>query len=819
MDPTNSNEETSTTGADQERPSCQGCRRRKLKCSRESPTCSQCNRLESPCIYDTKRSKPGLKTGAVEGLSRRIEVLEDTLREVQARGSGSSGGGNQPSSPENGRLDGVVNLLSTVCLELCKFNSRNTRATNDSTSERIYQHSPGSERDGSLDSPVTHQPRKRRRVDTCGNPNIELQLPLEDLEATSSLPAPDVLEEIVDTYFERVHPWIPIIHETRFRRRMHDPDQRGSLVVILHAILVAAIRFKCSSSSTASQVDAESRARRSRSIVVLTAMDSLSVENLQALIIIAFDDIGNGNTSRAWSIVGSLTRTVEYLRLSVEDEDHDTQRLLKPLLSLPPSRKWVEEEERRRVFWNIFNLDRFCSVATGWNTSLTADDVHRRLPADGGLWHREEQVTTPFFGIWDRSEARIGNSIAFLPAQYSSIPKSPESPTESPAQYGSPQLASPGTTQPDMSTVGAFAYCVEATESLSRVTTFFLQQKINFHDRREVSSWLTRFKELDLRLVHWKMFLPQKWRDSNISRQPTLVNMDPNLTLAHVTHNTSMILLHQRIGYPPAEWANIVRLPSVCSAETCQNAAIEIQNMTAKYLDNTHIIHPVSNQFVFCVFVAARVLLVHWRYYNTELTQELWYLVDSLEEMARRWRGSTSLASLQNRCLASTYADHLRDLHRRCLAAPNFNVDVLGYSTVISNHHAPSSTGSVVSHRSPLAQQHQQYPRNSPQNTPRPSFPQEVNTGISHSATQWTHTDDFVAPQHANAQLDQAIRNYPVNGHNQADELSNISYLLLDQQFMDMDRVISLDDMMFTNTMASMNAGTEGQLSGVNGQM
>lgn len=55
--------------------------------------------------------------------------------------------------------------------------------------------------------------------------------------------------------------------------------------------------------------------------------------------------------------------------------------------------------------------------------------------------------------------------------------------------------------QPDMSTVGAFAYCIEATESLSRVTTFFLQQKINFHDRREVSSWLTRFKELDLRLV------------------------------------------------------------------------------------------------------------------------------------------------------------------------------------------------------------------------------------------------------------------------------------------------------------------------------
>jgi hypothetical protein len=41
-----------------------------------------------------------------------------------------------------------------------------------------------------------------------------------------------------------------------------------------------------------------------------------------------------------------------------------------------------------------------------------------------------------------------------------------------------------------------------------------------------------------------------------------------------------------------------------------------------------------------------------------------------------------------------------------------------------------------------------------------------------------------------------------------ADELSTISYLLLDQRFMDMDRVISLDDMIFSTNMARMN-GTE----------
>lgn len=54
-----------------------------------------------------------------------------------------------------------------------------------------------------------------------------------------------------------------------------------------------------------------------------------------------------------------------------------------------------------------------------------------------------------------------------------------------------------------MSTVGAYAYCIEATESLSRITSYFLRQEIDFTDRTQVSDWLTRFKELDLRLVQY----------------------------------------------------------------------------------------------------------------------------------------------------------------------------------------------------------------------------------------------------------------------------------------------------------------------------
>lgn len=109
-------------------------------------------------------------------------------------------------------------------------------------------------------------------------------------------------------------------------------------------------------------------------------------------------------------------------------------------------------------------------------------------------------------------------------------------------------------------------------------------------------------------LDSWKMFLPQQWKDSGISRKEMPGVMDPNMTVAHTTHNTSMILLHQRIAYPEPELSGI-KLPSAYSAETCQGAASETANMVKKYLDNSPVDTLVSPQMSFCCFVSGKVLL------------------------------------------------------------------------------------------------------------------------------------------------------------------------------------------------------------------
>lgn len=145
-----------------------------------------------------------------------------------------------------------------------------------------------------LSSPndVQHQPRKRRRVDSCGNPNIELVSQLNELGSTSSqLPPAELLEEVINAYFILVQPWIPILHETRFRGRFYSHEQLPCLTVLLHAIVVAAIRFVDTENGKMSEKELETWTSRSRSIVLLSAMDGMSVENLQALSIIAFTDV------------------------------------------------------------------------------------------------------------------------------------------------------------------------------------------------------------------------------------------------------------------------------------------------------------------------------------------------------------------------------------------------------------------------------------------------------------------------------------------------------------------------------------------------
>ncbi|KAJ5125795.1 hypothetical protein N7448_005109 [Penicillium atrosanguineum] len=475
-----------------------------------------------------------------------------------------------------------------------------------------------------------------------------------------------------------------------FRSRLRDPNERPKLVVVLHAMMVCALRYVANERLATDWLETYPDAsQRSRELVILSGMDGLSVENLQALVIVTFVHIGDGEANKAWPLIGTLARGVVYLGLHTEPEE--TQRgevSLKPLSSLSPARVWTEAEERRRVFWNVFLLDRFCSTATGWNTNLSSEDVQVRLPSDGLYWVKEEPVTTPFFNVWDSSLGRMGKSVSFLPSHFTSLADQDKQSTATAptSERVTPDGRVPENRSVDVSTIGSFAYCVEATESLNRVVKFFLQRPVDFQSKQEFRAWLTRFKELDLQLIHWKMFLPRRWKDSNISKEPAFVHMDPNLTLAHITHNTSMILLHQSIAYPRASILEKVRLASTASAETCQLAASETANIVQKYLQYTPFVGLVNHQFSLCTYLSARVMLIHSHTHQLDIPDAYHILLSSLQQMSSRWVSMNPSLKLTSN--ATDFSQGLSSqLHtlQRMIGSPSFNVTASDYVAEV-NH-------------------------------------------------------------------------------------------------------------------------------------
>lgn len=583
--------------------------------------------LGSRCAYDLKRSKPGVKPGAIEGIHRRLDVLEERFECI----------GDTTNSQTSRKPDTAAEtVLKLLARELPKLINPNPNPENPTSS------------------------RKRRRVQD-GHSSRHKQ----DVEP--SLPSSDIVDALVDVYFTHVHPWIPMLNQDRFRAKMDALDENPGDEIILHAITITCARYL----SRNTNLELDWALDKIHDWILLTALQNHSIEGLQALIIVVFNQISNGDASKAWSIVASLTRTVEFLQLTVDMDDKTTiQPICRPFSYIAPAKDWVDQEERRRVFWNVFLLDRFCSITMGWNTSLTAIDVHQRLPCDGILWRKQEAVTTPYLGIWDKSTGGMGNLNTASTGR-----------RQSHSSLDTPTGPSFPNTDTDVSRIGAFAYCVEAMESMSRVTTYFLQQQIDPHDTEAVNSWLARFKELDLRLVHWKMFLPQKWK-ANVPKQPS--RMDPNLTLAHIIHNASTILLHQVIAWPRASWPFRRRLPSVWSAETCVSAGIEISNITRKYLENTPEMLPLNLSFAFCVYIAARMMLVSWKAEGAGgQLDEFWAMTGSLDEMSTRWRGGDVEGPARD--LAAQYASKLRELQSRCVNEAGFEIDVASYTQEIDH--------------------------------------------------------------------------------------------------------------------------------------
>lgn len=368
----------------------------------------------------------------------------------------------------NESLNPVVTALSSLTKELQNV------STQIATS-RSFQHS--------LDD---HPQRKRQRFE------------FDDAQSTSTTsptyapssgcmndPIIRLRDEIFYCYFNFVHPWISILHQPSVRKGLEQMPKRRPFPQLFSAMIVAALRFVERKDHIISDKERIEQTTIARREILLSATEEISIENAQVLLILIYTEIADDNTHKAHSLLGIVARHVEFLQLAVEEPTRNhSVGVFGPSPQNLAAQDWIEEEERRRLFWNTIMLDRLCSTLLGCRSHFSDVRIQRRLPACASFWGTNQPQVTPYLRAFDASSTSPRGSVTA-----SSSPGMRISPTSDEGDKGL------------TSGIGALAFYVEAVESLGTIENHFLRKQVDFANSSDISCWLMRFKEMDAFLM------------------------------------------------------------------------------------------------------------------------------------------------------------------------------------------------------------------------------------------------------------------------------------------------------------------------------
>lgn len=99
------------------------------------------------------------------------------------------------------------------------------------------------------------------------------------------------LDALVDVYFSTMARWVPLVHETTFRRMLQARADSDPWPIVLHSMLVGALPILNAKQQLFSADELTSMVARARSKVILTASEGLCIEHLQSLVIVAFTHV------------------------------------------------------------------------------------------------------------------------------------------------------------------------------------------------------------------------------------------------------------------------------------------------------------------------------------------------------------------------------------------------------------------------------------------------------------------------------------------------------------------------------------------------
>lgn len=219
-----------------------------------------------------------------------------------------------------------------------------------------------------------------------------MQLPRPDaiipMDILSILNQGNSILETSRLYFDTIHQWIPIISKKRLELGISLEDGRPEV-----ALLFLAMKLNSYPPPAGDKFDPIYSAAKNF-MVTLEASGAVSLIYLQAMTLMAVYEYSHSIYPAAWMTVGSCARLAELLGIS---PGKDSMNIMSPITT------WTELEEKRRLWWAIYVLDRIISLGSRRRFCLPEPVDTDFLPADDDAWNSGDvagvvhyPITTPF---------------------------------------------------------------------------------------------------------------------------------------------------------------------------------------------------------------------------------------------------------------------------------------------------------------------------------------------------------------------------------------------------------------------------------------
>ncbi|KAL7811199.1 fungal-specific transcription factor domain-containing protein [Trichoderma aethiopicum] len=609
--------------------SCELCKARKVKCDRAEPACSWCARHNRTCVY-LERQKPGSRIGFSLELEAKVNRIDALLQSLGRRVEEHIANDHLPSSQTQGLSPALTSHLPSPADAYHQDGARlgPVGAVRSTPTLRPGLISPSWDANGADNYQDARMPPLANSSSPVVNNSHAQTYPTStfsasrrgpsSISAVNDFPPHDIVYTLVDLYFKHCNPWCPILdRKTTFglffgSTSLNEPDR-----VLLHAIVATTLRF-LKDPRLSPEMRAHHHAVSKRTVQMYT-MENVSVPALRALIILSLDELGTSNGPKGWNLLSLLAQNVKQLGLCEEssvylsvqsDNLPHTGSIRRVTAGRPDS--WIEDEGRRRMCWMVYLLDRYATIAT----------------------------TTFDFMLEDRKMQRV------LPSSYDlfsrNVPVETRSWLSTSQPYGTTGYA---TNKPE--NLGSFSYHCEILRILSKVHDF-LKTPVDITSSPDVASWRNTYRSLDSALDGWLRSLP-----SDYSKISALCHSDPgsrvaNWFMLHGAYVTSVVRLHSSAAYPTVR--SHLFVPSYYAMQRCLSAVQSLADIArdvfeASGLDN------LGPPFIFGLWVAARLLLVHAASIGCPVDPKIEFFIEILGHIGQYWEVAGNYAKILSRAV------------------------------------------------------------------------------------------------------------------------------------------------------------------------